>query len=406
MRRIAQLLLVVFAFATPWEFVLELGEPFGPIARIAGILLLLAAVPAILQAGRIRSPGVMQWVVLALYLWFCCSCVWTIDEAATLEKLRAYFQEMMIVWLVWEFADGTRNLRMLFKAYVAGAWVLAAVTLANFASPEAIASGQIRFFAEGLDPNDTARFLDLGFPMAALLVDADSSRLGRLLALGYFPAGALAVLLTASRGGFIAAVLALAGSAVLLARRSPRRVLAGALALPAFAAALWLIVPYDTLQRLATISEQLEGGNLNERVNIWELGWHAFAQAPLLGTGAGSFVAAARLSPIDTAHNTALSIIVGGGLCALLLAAAVLALAVRSVLTMRGPLLLAMGTALLVWMVTTLTAAVEENRSTWLLFALIALAGRLAAEEPEALAACFPADARPPAFKFAVEPLP
>lgn len=396
---------MVFAFAVPWEFALQLGEPFGPIARIAGVLLLLATVPAILQAGRMRSPGAMQWVVLALYLWFCCSCFWTIDEAATLEKLRAYFQEMMIVWLVWEFADGPRDLRMLLKAYVAGAWVLAAVTLANFASPEAIANGQIRFFAEGLDPNDTARFLDLAFPMAALLVDAGSGRLERLLALGYFPVGVLAVLLTASRGGFIAAVLALAGSAILLARSSSRRVLAGAVAVPAFAAALWMIVPYDTLQRLATISEQLEGGNLNERVNIWALGWHAFAQAPLVGTGAGSFVAAARVSPIDTAHNTALSIIVGGGLCALLLAAAIVGLAVRSVLTLRGPLFLAMGTALLVWMVTTLTATVEENRSTWLLFALIAVAGRLAAEEPEALAACFPAGAQRPAFTFAAQPL-
>jgi O-antigen ligase len=405
LRRIAQLLLVVVAFAIPWEFAFQLAEPFGPMARIAGILLLLAAIPAILQAGRMRTPGAMQWVVLALYLWFCCSCFWTVDEAATLEKLRAYFQEMMIVWLVWEFADGPRDLRMLLKAYVTGSWVLAAVTLANFASPEAIASGQIRFFAEGLDPNDTARFLDLAFPMAALLVDADIGRLGRLLALGYFPVGVLAVLLTASRGGSIAAVVALAGSAVLLARSRPRRVLAGAAALPAFAAALWMIVPYDTFQRLATISEQLEGGNLNERVNIWELGWRAFVHAPMVGTGAGSFVASARLSPIDTAHNTALSIVVGGGLCALLLAGAVVALAVRSVLMLHGPLMLAMGTALLVWMVTTLTAAVEENRSTWLLFALIALAGRFAAEEPETLADCFPARAHHPIYKIVAEPL-
>ena len=405
MRRIAQLLLLVFAFATPWEFALELGEPFGPIARIAGILLLLAAIPAILQAGRVRTPGPLQWAALALYLWFCCSYLWTIDQAVTLEKLRAYFQEMSIVWLVWEFADGPRNLRSLFGGYVAGAWVLALVTLASFATAGAASAGQIRFFAEGLDPNDTARFLDLGFPFAALLVDAESRPLGRLLALGYFPVGIFAVLLTASRGGFLAALVALAGSAILLVRSQPRRVLAGAVALPALGAALWLLVPNRTLQRLTTISEQLEAGDLNERVNIWAFGWHAFQEAPWTGTGAGSFVAAAKLAPIDTAHNTALSIMVAGGLCALMLAAAILALAVRTILTLRGPLFLAMGAALLVWMVTTLTAAVEENRSTWLLFALIALAGRLAAEEPEALAAEFPARVSRPALKVAVEPL-
>jgi hypothetical protein len=33
---------------------------------------------------------------------------------------------------------------------------------------------------------------------------------------------------------------------------------------------------------------------------------------------------------------------------------------------------------------------VEESRTTWLLMGLIALAGRLAAEEPKGLAECFP----------------
>jgi hypothetical protein len=39
-------------------------------------------------------------------------------------------------------------------------------------------------------------------------------------------------------------------------------------------------------------------------------------------------------------------------------------------------------------------ATVEESRTTWLLLALIALTGRLAVEEPESLAACFPTASR------------
>jgi hypothetical protein len=173
MRRIAWGLLLLFAFAIPWEYSLDLGEPLGNIARITGLLLVLVAVPAVLQAGRLRTPGPMQWLVLAFYLWFCCSYFWTIDSQATLEKMRAYFQEMMIVWLVWEFADSSRDLRALLRAYVAGSCVLAALTFANLGSPEAIAAGQIRFAAAGQDPNDVARFLDLGFPLAALLVNSE-----------------------------------------------------------------------------------------------------------------------------------------------------------------------------------------------------------------------------------------
>jgi hypothetical protein len=41
-----------------------------------------------------------------------------------------------------------------------------------------------------------------------------------------------------------------------------------------------------------------------------------------------------------------------------------------------------------------LVATVEENRTTWLLLALIALAGRLGVEEPEGVAECFPTPIR------------
>jgi putative inorganic carbon (HCO3(-)) transporter len=274
--------------------------------------------------------------------------------------------------------------------------VLALLTLSNFSSPEAIAAGQFRFVAEGQDPNDVARYLDLGFPLAALLLNSERRWPGRLLALGYLPLGLVAVVLTASRGGFLTAVVASAGCGLLLARNHARRVLAGALALPGFAVALWFFVPHETFERLATIPEQLQGGDLNQRMNIWTFGWQAFAQAPLFGSGAGTFVSASRIASMNTAHNTALSILVTGGLIALCLFVAIVVLAVRSILRTHGPLQLALATALGIWFITTLDATVEENRATWLLLALIALAGRLAVETPEHLAACFAASARRP----------
>ncbi|HZL53619.1 MAG TPA: O-antigen ligase family protein [Terracidiphilus sp.] len=399
MRKAAWALLLLFAFTIPWEYSLDLDVPLGNVSRIVGLILLLVAIPAVLQAGRVRTPGPVQWMVLAFYLWFCCSYFWTIEPVATLVMMRAYFQVMMVVWMVWEFAESPRDLRSLLRAYVAGSWVLAALTLANFASPEAIAAGQIRFAAYGQDPNDVARFLDLGFPLAALLLNSESRWPARLLALGYLPLGLVAVVLTASRGGLLAAVVALAGCGILLSRSHPRTVLAGLITLPVLAAVLWFKIPHETFERLATIPEQLMHGGLNQRLSIWTAGWHAFVQALLLGTGAGSFVSAAGLSPIDTAHNTVLAILVSGGLCALFLAVAILVLAARSTLQTHGPLQLALGTALLVWAVTAMASTVEESRTTWLLIALIALAGRLAVEEPEALAECFPDHARTVGFE-------
>ena len=404
-RRISWVLLLLFVFAIPWEYSLDLGEPLGNIARIVGLVLLLVAIPAVLQSGRLRTPGPMQILALAFFLWFCCTCLWTIDRQATLDSLRGLFQTMMVVWLVWEFAASASDLRSLLRAFIAGSWVLAVLTVLNFASVDAIATGQTRFAAFGQDPNDVARFLDLGFPLAALLLKSEFRWPWRLLAGGYLPLGLVAVLLTASRGGFLAAVVALAGSLLLLTYGNPPKLLAGALALPSLAVLVWLTVPRESFERLATIAEQLRGGDLNQRLNIWEAGWHAFVRAPFFGTGAGTFVSAAGLAPIDTAHNTALSIAVAGGLCALFLAVAIVAAALWAVAQTRGPLCWAMATALAVWLVTSLVATVETSRTTWLLLALIALAARLAVEDPDGLAVCFSAEEKRRELRVASAPI-
>ncbi|MFP5248350.1 MAG: O-antigen ligase family protein [Acidobacteriota bacterium] len=394
MRRVAWVLLLGFAFAIPWEYSLDLGPPLGNVARIAGLLLLLVTIPAVLQAGCMRRPGALQWLSLALLVWFCCSGFWTIDQAMTLAKLRGYFQETMIVWLIWEIAESPRDLRWLLRAFLAGSWVLAILTLADFRSFDAMLAEQVRFAAYGQDPNDVARFLDLGFPLAALLADGNAPWGDNVLALGYLPLGVVAVILTASRGGFLAALVALAACGAILARGRPRALVAAFLSAPVLGGILWATIPRGTIARLATIPEQLRQGNLNQRLNIWTAGWHAFARAPVLGAGAGTFVQAARLAPVDTAHNSALSIAVTGGLCALCLALAIFAVVLGMAWSTGGRLRLALTAALLVWAVSSLVGTVEESRTTWLLFALIAVAARLADEDSAALATWFPDPSR------------
>ena len=305
---------------------------------LLGLLLLLIAVPTVLLAGRVRKPGPLQWLTLALYLWFSCTCFWTIEPHLTLEKMRGYFQEMMIVWLVWEFSETAEDLLAILRVWLAGSGVLAVLTIADFVLTDTRTSDQFRFVAVGQDPNDVARFLVFGFPIAALLFERKGNRLGRVLALSYLPLGLAGVLLTASRSGFVGAAVALAGCGLLLLQNHARSVLAGVFALPGLGIAFWFVVPRETTLRFGTIAEQLQHGDLNQRLNIWTAGWNAFAQAPFLGHGAGAFVSAAGLAPIDTAHNTPLSILVEGGLCALLLASAIVVVSARSIHRTPGPL--------------------------------------------------------------------
>ncbi len=132
MRGLARWLLLLFAFTIPWEYSLDLGAPLGNIARITGLGLLVIAGLAVLQGGQLRRPGALQWLTGALYLWFCCSYFWSVAPEVTAAKLRGYFQEMMLVWLVWEFLETAGDLRNLMRAWIAGSWVLAILTIANF----------------------------------------------------------------------------------------------------------------------------------------------------------------------------------------------------------------------------------------------------------------------------------
>jgi len=376
MRAVARALLLVFVFAVPWEYSLDFGAPWGNVARLTGVVLLLVAVPAVFREGRVRTPGPLHVLTLAVFLWMCATSLWSIDPATTLERLPGYFQELMIVALAREFVADERELRDVFCAWLLGSWVLAVLTAVAFAA-NAAAGTEIRFVAAGQDPNDVARFLAFGLPVAAFVFDADPRRWFRWVAALYIPVGTAAILLTASRGGFVASLVALTGCVVLLAQKHRRLVFGGALALPLFAVCLSLLLPAGSLARLASIAAQVQGGDLNQRVNIWDAGWHAFLNAPFFGHGAGTFVSAAGLAPIDTAHNTVLSVLVEGGIAGLSIGIALIACATAMAFNTHGVLRIALLTLLAVLCVASMVGTTGENRMTWLLFALIGLAHRL-----------------------------
>ena len=79
MRQAARVLLLIYVFTIPWEYSLDLGAPFGNIARIVGLLLLTVTVYVVLLAGKIHTPDPLQWLVLAMYLWLTCTYFWTIE---------------------------------------------------------------------------------------------------------------------------------------------------------------------------------------------------------------------------------------------------------------------------------------------------------------------------------------
>lgn len=359
----------------------------GNIARIVALALLAAIVLVLLQPRPNRRLPVLGWLVASLLVWFALSYFWSIDPEATWIRLRGYAQETMIAWFVWELVETPDELCAVLRCYVAGSCVLAGLTIANFASADG--AGQIRFVAEGQDPNDVARFLVLGIPFAVLLLLPQRRRFDKVLAFSYLPLGLIGVLLTASRGGLIAAGIALAGCGILLAQTSRSTRLSLAVVIPLTLLAFWMTAPHETIGRFLSIPEELTSFDLNQRFSIWQQGTQAFRRAPFGGSGAGTFSSASGLAPVDTAHNTALALAVEGGAVALILATAIAAVSAFSIRGLRGTVRTALATAFMVWLVTSLVSTVEENRTTWLLLGLIGAAGRIAAEYPVAMAQTF-----------------
>jgi hypothetical protein len=381
MRRLAWISLVALVFVIPWEYSLDLAAPFGNIARIFGLISALIAVPVVLQSGTVRKFTRIHWLTLALYAWLCFSFFWTVNSDRTLTHLRGYAQEMMLLWLVWEFVENSSDLRIVLWAWVAGSWVLAILTIAEFALAGKAGAEQFRFAAIGQDPNDVARYINFGFPVAAILLHDSGRAFQRFLLLGYFPVGVAAALLTASRSGILVASVAVSGCGVAILR-GHRRYAAMAL-IAIVVSTVWVLTfaPAGTLERIKTLREVRRNPDLNQRVDIWRAGWKAFERAPMLGHGTGSFVTAAGLSRDDTAHNTALAMLVENGLCGLLLATAIVVVAARAIWRTRGTMRLGLTVLMAVWAISSLVGTVGESRMTWLMFGIIAVAEQVSTEE-------------------------
>lgn len=382
MRRTAWILLVLFVFAIPWEYSLDLGAPFGNVARIFGVLSLVATVPAVLQDGRFRRVSAIHWLTIAFYLWQCCTLFWTVTPKETLFHLRALAQEIMLVWLVWEFVDTVADLQALLRAWLAGTWIVAALTIAGFVSSAQLTPEQVRFAAIGQDPNDVARLLVFGFPVALMVAERGEKWLEQMLCLAYFPVGFAAILLTASRAGLLLALAALAGCGVAVFRRHSKTIMVVTGSVVLATAGILVFAPLGTLYRLGTATEAREYGDLNQRVNIWSAGWRAFESAPIIGHGTGSFVLASKVAPEDTAHNTALSLLVESGLCGLALSIAIVVFALRTIAKCEAPVRFGLSLLMALWAVSSLTGTLWENRTTWLLVGVAVASGRIAHVSP------------------------
>jgi putative inorganic carbon (hco3(-)) transporter len=331
--------LALFAAAIPLE--VTLVARFGSTSQVLGIPLVAAAAWQVIWTRRFRGPPPTLGWLIALTAWAAGSVLWASDLELVSDAIKTRAQLLAFVLLGWQLVVSERDLRVVLLGFLSGCTFSAAAVWHSYvvggergADGLAVGSAGVgRFAAEGFDPNDTAATLAIGIPIAAYLAFGGNRRWHRL-ALAYVPIAAIAIALTASRGGTLAAVIGIAGAVTLAGRSSRGRVVLAVVFLAIGAAAVSRYVPRESLARIATIDDELSGSrSIGNRGEIWIAGFHVLQEHPFVGVGAGGYRTAVvpELFMVATAHNTLLSIAVELGVIGLALFLAALASMLRGV---------------------------------------------------------------------------
>ena len=373
-------LLWLLTLTIPIESVLNIPG-FGTVARAVGIIAFVSGVMAVLARGQARSLRAIHLLMAGFALWVALSSIWSIDVDVTYTRLFTTAQLLALAWLVCELADDLEKLGMLLQAYVLGSSLAAIGVIHSFltGNPSMLHWSVERFGAFGMDLNDMALTIALAIPMAAYLATEPlhlrylswTTRLSLSL-----PLLLLAIVLTGSRTGAIAGVVALISVPLFYVSIELRRQVGLVVVILISVYALATLTPLSLWNRFATIASELSGGDIGNRRYLWTAGLRVFLERPFLGAGAGAHESAvapyigSRLA--NVAHNSFLSVLVEEGVVGFaFFTGIVFALLFRTRQLLSGDRRLAIA-ILATWTVGVQALTWEFDKSTWFLFATLA----------------------------------
>jgi O-antigen ligase len=373
MNRLTFWLLAAFVFTVPWDVVEFSGG--SALSRLVGLAAMGAAVLTVVARGRFRKINLIVGLAAAFTGWTALSLLWTISYPDTLQRVMTYVQLLGSVWVVNEFASSREDQQWLLVAFCLGEFVPLILLLKNFNSGVQSYALRDRFTATGFNADDIGLTLVIGMPIAWHLIQSFRGPV-RVVASTFFALAPLAILLTGTRGAFIAGMIAISIVPLTLPRQSPRALLLTGVLLVVVAAATSVLVPPRTWSRILSIKQEvLGGGSMTGRADIWKAGLAVFPERPLLGAGAGAYGPAVgpltgnyRTSP----HNMPLGVLVEQGVIGFVVFAALLMACAVVIFRMPSPDRKLWAVLMLCWIVGVMSLNWEYRKVTWLLFGLLA----------------------------------
>jgi O-antigen ligase len=369
--RLAFAFLWLMVFAIPWQNAVMVPG-VGTIARLIGALAGVLGIFAIIESQGIRLPSLGHVLTTLFVLWGAASYCWTLDPEETLVAAGSSIQLLVMVWLIWELASRQRDQRRLMQAYVLGTYVSGIDTVYRYFFH--LESKLVnRYTSTGFNPNDLALFMALSIPVSYYLAIQSKGLTAWVYRAQLILAGTT-ILLTASRDGLLASLVAVAIVPLTFARLTWPQRIANILTVAVLVCSGLLFVPAASWKRLSTIPEELSQGTLNERRLVWDAGKEVFRIHPFQGVGAGAFaqrVGRTLGAEPRVAHNTFLSVLVEEGVIGFGLFCALIGVLGVSAYQMP-PLAQKLWVVTLgVWVVGVCGATWEREKPTWLFFSLL-----------------------------------
>jgi len=291
------------------------GSSFGgvTIVKYLGVVCSLYALIHVALSGRV--PKFFSALQVKLFAVLCAIATFSylyasskIEYPPTASPLATYVSLLMLFFVTMAVVDTRKRLR---KTVL---WSFGSVA---FASLYLIREWQRGVAAYGIgyrpgwvtgDANYFALCAVLLYPLAVFTFLNPQKRFDKFFAGGCLGLIAIAMMLTASRGGFVG--LLLGGLFMLWTSKSKVKLMA--ITVGIMVVALFL-VPSSTLQRITNPSAS-DKQSSDYRLQLWNAGWRMLTENPVTGVGVGNFgeylssYGAGEAASFHVPHNTYLSI--------------------------------------------------------------------------------------------------
>lgn len=306
--------LVIFLFvlyANPGNWVAGLED--AGFAKVAAAFALTALGGSWLLYNRRLTVGGWPGVsLLALFALVGFSALWSYWPHATMETFVDGLKYLAIFLVVTNVIDSPRRLHLVVCAIALATLFPAIGAIVSYLHGEHLVEGDRAAWIGAFgNPNDLAYFLVIGGAMALTARDASRRRRWRWLFLSLLIPIGVALLLTQSRGGLIAAGVVL----LLWALRSVHRAPA-IFGVVLTVACVFCLGPSDVFEhRMESSIAFGEDLSAQGRIDAWRTGLRMAEARPLTGVGAGAFMIAwpdfapGDVGPVRTEHNTFIQLI-------------------------------------------------------------------------------------------------